>query len=107
MPIIKQQKASQRILSTIAAHSDELKAFGVKKIGLFGSYARDEYRQDSDIDILVDIKKENKTLKNFLSLAYFLEKVLDAKVDLVSKDSLSPYIGPRILSSVKYASFTN
>jgi predicted nucleotidyltransferase len=97
----------KEILNVIGAHSKELKAFGVQKIGLFGSYVRNENNEQSDVDILVDLKKEQKTLKNFLSLAYFLEKLLNAKVDLISKDSLSPYIGPHILSSVKYASFSN
>ena len=82
-------------------------AFGVKEIGIFGSFLTNIANLNSDIDLLVDLKKENKTFKNFMSLNYFLEKLLNRKVDLVTKQSLSPYIGPHILKSVEYVSFSN
>ncbi len=90
------------ILQTLAAHQQELSAFGVTQIGLFGSFIRDEARADSDIDLLVDIHKEKKTFKNFMGLAYYLEDLLGRKVELVTKQSLSPYIGPHILKTVEY-----
>uniref|UniRef100_UPI0025FB3F44 nucleotidyltransferase family protein n=1 Tax=Sulfurovum sp. TaxID=1969726 RepID=UPI0025FB3F44 len=46
--------------------------YGVTSIGLFGSYARDEAREDSDIDIAVELKSEKKFM-NFFNLKYYLE----------------------------------
>jgi uncharacterized protein len=96
---------SDSILKVITAHHSQLKAYGVNKIGLFGSYLGKEVRHDSDIDLLVDIQKDKKTFRNFMSLSYFLEEMLHNKVDLITVQSLSPHIGPHILKTVKYAFF--
>ena len=95
------------ILQTLASHKKELSEFGVERIGLFGSYISDEHSSDSDIDLLVDIKKEKKTFKNFMALSFFLEDLFEQKIELITRESLSPYIGPHILNTVKYVSFTN
>ncbi|CAN5126116.1 nucleotidyltransferase family protein [soil metagenome] len=93
------------IIQTLYSHRKELTNFGVDRIGLFGSYYKNKVNQDSDIDFLVEIQKEKKTFKNFMALAYFLEDIFKKKVDLVTTQSLSPYIGPHILKSVEYVSF--
>lgn len=93
------------ILKTLTAHYGQLQQFGVYKIGLFGSYLRHEADISSDIDLLVDIQKEKKTFRNFMGLCYFLEDLFHHKVDVVTTQSLSPYIGPHILSKIEYASF--
>lgn len=90
------------ILEILAAHSQQLSGYGVNRIGLFGSYVRNEAKADSDIDLLVDISKDKKTFSNFLSLNYYLEDLLGKKVELVTTQSLSPYIGPHILKTVEY-----
>ncbi len=97
---------NSQILNTLSAHSLELTRFGVREIGLFGSYARGEAHAESDIDIIVDMERERKTFRNFMALSYYLEELFDRKVDLVTKQSLSPYIGPHILKTVQYASLT-
>ena len=56
--------------------------YGVRKIALYGSYARDEQRSDSDIDILVDLKKPLGL--DFIGLAYRLEEKLGGKVDIAT-----------------------
>ena len=93
------------ILQTLAAHQQQLSGYGVNQIGLFGSYVRNEANENSDIDLLVDIEKDKKTFRNFLSLNYYLEDLFGRKVELVTKQSLSPYIGPHILKTVEYVSF--
>lgn len=95
------------ILNTLAENHSRLQGYGVKRIGLFGSYLRNEATPDSDIDLLVDIQQEKKTFSNFMKLNYFLEELLNNKVELVTLQSLSPYIGPHILKTVEYASFTD
>src|ERR1700722_3856047 len=95
------------ILEKLANHQEQLEHFGVNKIGLFGSYLRNEATLNSDIDLLVDISQEKKTFRNFMSLNYFLEELLKRKVELVTLQSLSPYIGPHILKTIEYAPFAS
>lgn len=94
------------ILQTLSEHEQQLADYGVKQIGLFGSYVRNEATDNSDIDLLVDIQRERKTLKNILALNDYLEDLFKTKVDLITLQSLSPYIGPRILQTVVYAAFS-
>ena len=78
-----------------------LEQYGVKQIGLFGSFVRNEGTEESDIDFLVDFEKEKKTFDNFMDLAFFLEDLFQRKVEVVTRQGLSPYIGPRILKTVE------
>lgn len=93
----------QDIFKTIIDNKETIKSFGVTQIGLFGSYVRDEQTIESDIDFLVDIEKEKKTLKNFIDFCDLLESLfIDNKIDIVSKKGLSEFIGPHILKEVNY-----
>lgn len=65
------------------------KNYGVISIGLFGSYARDEARDNSDIDIAVELKSENKFM-NFFNLKYFLEEHLSKQIDIGIESALKP-----------------
>ena len=78
-----------------------MKQFGVRKIGLFGSYAKGKPREKSDIDVLVEFKE--KTFDNYMNLKFFLERLLKAKVDLVIYDALKPQLKPLIMNEVIYA----
>jgi len=85
-------------------HRDKLKErFGVKEIGIFGSYVREEPQESSDIDILVEFLDGYKTFDNYMDLKFYLEDLLNLKVDLVSKTALKPRIKPYILEEVIYA----
>jgi len=86
----------------IERHRGELRErYGVKEIGIFGSFVRGEEREDSDIDILVEFEKPIGFFK-FLELEEYLSELLGAKVDLVMKSALKPWIGRRILREVIY-----
>lgn len=75
--------------------------FGLKEIGVFGSYVRREEREDSDLDILVEFEKPLRIdLIGFIELEHYLSDRLKIKVDLVMKDDLKPRIGERILAEV-------
>lgn len=91
------------ILMRIRQHPDELKAYGVKRLGLFGSFAHSGQNVKSDIDILVEFNRNGKTFDNYMDLKFFLEKLFHRKVDLVIKDALKTRIKSRVLSEVKYA----
>jgi predicted nucleotidyltransferase len=100
---MKPNKKSE-ILDFLKSNKDSINAYGVKRIGLFGSFVRNSQREESDIDILVEFYQEQLSYSNFINLAYFLEDNLERKVDLLTTDGLSPYIGPRILEEVEYVS---
>ena len=104
---MKENLNHHSILNTLASHQHQLNDFGVKEIGLFGSYISNNQQKESDIDLLVDLQPEMKTFKNYMKLVYYLEDLFGRKVDLVTKQSLSPYIGPHILKTVQYATLSN
>jgi predicted nucleotidyltransferase len=74
----------------------------VKKIGLFGSFVRKEQSAASDLDLLVEFEQGKKTFDNFMRLSFFLEDLFKRQVELVTIESLSPYIGPHIMNEVEY-----
>ncbi len=91
------------ILTKLEENTSTIKKFGVKRIGLFGSYLRKEQKPTSDIDILVEFEKGKVTFDNYMDLKFFLEDLFQCKVDLVMKDAIKPDLKPYILGSVKYA----
>lgn len=94
-----------RVFSLIGEHQAQIRALGVKRLGLFGSFVRGEQDEDSDVDLLVEFDSGKKTFDGFIGLAFFLEELLGRRVELVTPESLSPYIGPGILNEVKYVTF--
>lgn len=73
-----------------------LKRYGVKRAAIFGSVARKEAKKNSDIDILVEIKKDISLL-DFVGLKLEIEQALGQKVDLVEYSTLKPFIKERVL----------
>jgi hypothetical protein len=99
-PIIR---TKQDVLKILHQSRDRLKTLGVRKIGLFGSFVRGEQHPDSDIDLLVEFEAGQKTFDAFMELSFLLEEVFQHRIELVTVESLSPYIGPHILKEVEYA----
>jgi len=97
-------KTKGSIIEILRSNEASLRSYGVKKIGLFGSFVREEQVSESDVDLLVEFQHGKKTYDNFIHLVFYLEELLGQKVELVTTDSLSPYIGPRILEEVEYVS---
>lgn len=76
---------------------------GVRRIGLFGSFARDQQNDESDIDLVVEFEQRRKSFDAFMRLSFFLEDLLGRRTELVTTEALSPYIGPHILDEAVYA----
>jgi predicted nucleotidyltransferase len=89
------------IEASIATIEDEIRGLGVRRLRLFGSAARDEARQGSDIDVLVEFEPGRKSYRRLLDLAELLEATLGRRVDLVTTESLSPHVGPHILAEAR------
>ncbi len=77
--------------------------YGVLDIAVFGSTARGDRTDGSDIDIHVELKKESETFMNFMHLKFFLEEILDSKVDLGIRDSIRKELKESILEESIYA----
>ncbi|QMU64183.1 MAG: nucleotidyltransferase [Flavobacteriaceae bacterium] len=76
------------------------KEFSVKEIGIFGSFANNTFRRDSDIDILIELEKPIGW--RFFTLEMYLEKAFGRKIDLVTKPALKKQLKEQILAQVQY-----
>jgi predicted nucleotidyltransferase len=86
------REAVQRRLSE---HRGELAEFGVRRLDIFGSVARDEAAQDSDVDLLVEFDRPIG-LFHFFRVQRWLEQVLGCRVDLVMRAAVKPQLRDRI-----------
>ena len=90
------------IMSSIREHDDFLISHGVKRVGLFGSHVRGEEREESDIDLIVEFDEGKKSYDNFIELCFFLEDLFGRKVDLLTPESISPFMRSTIEKEVRY-----
>jgi predicted nucleotidyltransferase len=75
--------------------------YGVRIVGMFGSYVRHEQRPDSDLDLLIDLERPARiSLIGLVELEDYLSQLLGVKVDLAIKTNLKRRIGARILQEV-------
>lgn len=86
----------QQALALLSRHRDEIaKKFAVKHLALFGSTARGEAREDSDVDVLVEFEGP-ATFDGYMGLLFYLEGLLGRKVDLVTVGGLKPRVRPNV-----------
>lgn len=97
---MKQNK--EKILNTLKRLKDELNTTcKVKKIGLFGSFIKNEQKENSDIDLLVEFE-DDADLFHFVGLSRYLEEVFKSKVDVISKLAIKEELKQQILEEVVY-----
>ncbi|GGB63397.1 nucleotidyltransferase [Lentibacillus populi] len=77
--------------------------YGVKRIGLFGSYSREEQKESSDIDVIVEFNDTDLSFDNYMDLKFNLEDHFQKPVDLVILDDINPALKPSILRGAIYA----
>ena len=91
-------------ISTLKKHEKLiLQKLGVKRIGIFGSFAWGVEREDSDLDVLVVFEEGQKTFDNYMDLKFYLEDLFGRKVDLVIEKALKPQLKDIIMKDVVYA----
>ncbi len=100
--IMKTVRTRKDVSSILSSHRQEIESLGVKRIGLFGSFVKGKQKKESDVDLLVEFMRGKKNFKNFIHLAYLLEDLLHRKVELITPESLSPYLKPHILKEIEY-----
>ena len=91
------------IFQILLKNQTRLKTLGVNRLGLFGSFARGEQSPDSDINLLLEFLPGEKSFDSFMHLSFLLEELLEHPVELVTVESLSPYLKPHILKEVEFA----
>ena len=92
----------EMICTLLRTNKDEMKRqYGVTKIVLCGSYSRDEQRDDSDIDIVVELESGN-AFRSFFGLKLYLEKMFDKPVDLGIEHAIKPAVRENMLKSIRY-----
>ena len=91
----------EEAVERLVASEREIRALGVQRLALFGSVLRGEAGADSDVDLLVQFSPGAKTFDRFLALFDLLEERLGRRVELVTTEALSPFIGPRILAEAQ------
>ena len=97
-------KKLDEIKKNLELHKEELKQrYGIKELGIFGSYVRGEERKDSDLDLLAEFEDGAKIgLLEFIRVENYLSDLLGVKVELVEKSALKPRIGRLIMKEVVY-----
>lgn len=91
------------ILNKLRSNKSLFSEYGVREVGLFGSYLRNEQTNASDIDLLIDFDPEKETFDNLMAVYDLFESLFkNQKIEVVSTNGLSPYIGPKILREVHY-----
>ncbi len=89
------------ILRLIDENSAKIKDFGVRRIGVFGSYARGKQKLLSDVDLIVEF--DTKTYDNYMDLKHFLEELFGLEVDIAIAESIKPRLRKTIFEGVIYA----
>lgn len=92
----------QQAVEVLTENRQDFERLGVERLGLFGSFARGIQTEISDIDILVDFQPGRKSFRSFMSVVERLEKLLGRRVDVVTPESLSPYLRTAIIEEAKY-----
>ena len=95
------KRTADEILKTLKNNQQEIRKFGIKRIGLFGSISRNEGDEQSDLDFIVDF--ECDTFDAYMDLKIFLEDLFGCPVDLVLTNTIKPRIKETILKDVRYA----
>ncbi len=95
-------KDKDRILAFLRDHKSELKKlFGVTRLGLVGSCARNEAGPESDIDLVVSLQSDNN-FRSFFGLLHYLQDNLDQNIDLATEASLKPRVKEAIKQDIHY-----
>ena len=88
------------VLSDLREHLQTIRKFGVRRLGLFGSIARNEGSAESDLDFLVELEHDN--FDAYMDLKFFLEDLFQCSVDLVMADTVKPRLRSDILKETVY-----
>ena len=91
------------IINQLLNHKEQIRQCGIARLGLFGSYVREQQTENSDIDIYIEFAEKAENFDNFMQICFLLDDLFSEKrVEVVTQNGLSPYIGAHILNEVQY-----
>ncbi len=94
-----------QLLILLKENGVQIRGYGIKKIGVFGSFVRDEgITLKSDVDLIIEFKSDHDNLRNLFDLGFFLEDLLGRKVDLIPARALTNPSASYILNELEYVS---
>lgn len=91
----------ENILNLLQQNKETIQGYGVRRLGLFGSCARGESAEASDLDFVVEF--DRKSFDAYMDLKAFLEELFESRVDLVLADAIKPRLRETILKETVYA----
>ncbi len=94
-----------QIFDLISQYKVSIQQFGAARLGLFGSFVRNEQNHESDIDFLVEFKDSMKKYKNLIKLTTLLEEVTQRKIDLLTWEGIAPFVQREIEKEIEYVPF--
>lgn len=97
----------QEVFRLIKNHKPAIQQLGADRLGLFGSFVREEQKEGSDVDLVVEFSEGKKTFRNFMNLADYLETLLNRKVELVTWESLASFVKRNVQEEIEYVSLTD
>ena len=89
------------LLARLTAIAPAIRDLGVRRLGLFGSFRHDRPTEDSDVDLYVEFGPGEATFDHFMGLSFLCEDRCGRRVEIVTPNSSSPYLGPEILADVE------
>ena len=95
------KRSRDEVLKILQEHREKIRGFGVRRLGLFGSCARGEATETSDLDFVVEFEK--KSFDAYMDLKAFLEELFQRRVDLVIADAIKPRLRGIILEEAVHA----
>lgn len=98
---MSEKLTEQKILGLLKANEAQIKGFGVRSLGLFGSFAHGDNTESSDLDLVVEFDK--KTFDAYMDLKIFLENLFGRPVDLVLADAIKSRLRGPILEDAVHA----
>lgn len=91
------------VLTKLKVEMPNLSQYGIHQIGVFGSYSKNAHDKNSDIDLLLDFDEKEENFDNYMAACELLEASFNGeKIDIVTKNGLSPYFRQQILDEVEY-----
>jgi uncharacterized protein len=95
-------KNKEEIKARLIEGRAQIQEYGVSRVGLFGSFVRDEQREDSDVDLLVEFMPDKKTYRNFHGFAEYSEALLGRRVEVLTPKGVSRFLMPYIEKEIEY-----
>jgi predicted nucleotidyltransferase len=95
-------ESKEQIKQRLLGAREELASLGVTSIGLFGSFVTEQQTPASDVDLLVEFAPDQHSFDNFMDVSFLLEDLLGRRVEVITPEALSPYLGPHILREVEH-----